>query len=156
MIFSNIEDVQEFTVNLISSLEDALEMAEDSPAFVGGIFEELAENAEFDVYDRYAEDILNPVGRERLNVLMHRNDAVLTFQSAGHGFKDAVKYVLPKVLLGPIYHCFTYFDVIKALIGVSEDDGDRESLEQANGVLHQLKVQVEDKLNRTKLKRKPW
>ena len=43
MIFSNIEDVQEFTVNLISSLEDALEMAEDTPPLVGGIFEELAE-----------------------------------------------------------------------------------------------------------------
>ena len=35
------------------------------------------------------------------------------FQKYGSGFKDAMKYVLPKLLLGPIYHCRDYFQVIK-------------------------------------------
>ena len=44
VIFSNILDVEEFTSNIINSLEDALEMAEENPLpNVGGIFEELAE-----------------------------------------------------------------------------------------------------------------
>ena len=43
VIFSNIIEVQECAVYLISSLEDALEMAEDAPPRVGEIFEEFAE-----------------------------------------------------------------------------------------------------------------
>ena len=31
----------------------------------------------------------------------------------GHGFRDAMKYVLPKLLMGPVYHCLHYFEVIK-------------------------------------------
>ena len=69
--------------------------------------------AEFDVYEKYADDMLKPNGRQRLNTLLQRNDVGLTFQSKGHGFKDAVKYVLPKLLLGPIYHCLHYFEMIK-------------------------------------------
>ena len=26
---------------------------------------------------------------------------------------EAVKYVLPKLLMGPVYHCLQYFEVIK-------------------------------------------
>ena len=69
--------------------------------------------AKFDVYEKYADDMLRPNRRQHLNTLLQRNDASLTFQSAGHGFKDAVKYILPKLLLGPIYHCLHFFDVIK-------------------------------------------
>ena len=39
--------------------------------------------------------------------------SVFIFQNYGSGFKDAMKYVLPKLLLGPIYHCLHYFEVIK-------------------------------------------
>ncbi|UYV82945.1 SOS1 [Cordylochernes scorpioides] len=36
-------------------------------------------------------------------------------QTAGHGFFLAVKYVLPKLILAPIYHCSYYFDCLKYL-----------------------------------------
>ena len=55
-IFFNIDDIFEFSVNFLGSIEDALEVAEDScPTAVGSCFEELAECAEFDVYEKYAE-----------------------------------------------------------------------------------------------------
>lgn len=76
-IFSNIEEIYELTVTLLGSLEDTLEVAEEpqeaqpinsSAPPVGSCFEELAEAAEFDVYDRYAKDVLSFACRETLQV----------------------------------------------------------------------------------------
>ena len=71
-IFSNIEEIYELTVTLLGSLEDTLEMAEEphqaAAPPVGSCFEELAEAAEFDVYDRYAKDVLSATCRETLQV----------------------------------------------------------------------------------------
>jgi len=38
------------------------------------------------------------------------------FQAKGPGFKEAVQYCLPKLLMMPIYHCLHYFDLIKVTI----------------------------------------
>lgn len=76
-IFSNIEEIYELTVTLLGSLEDTLEVAEEpqeaqpinsSAPPVGLCFEELAEAAEFDVYDRYAKDVLSSTCRDTLQV----------------------------------------------------------------------------------------
>ncbi len=71
VIFSNISDVTELTVTLISSLEDTLEMTEENytPA-IGPCFEELAEAEEFDVYEKYARDTLSPTCRRTLETLL--------------------------------------------------------------------------------------
>ena len=91
MIFSNIIDVYEFTVRLLSSLEDTIEMTvDDSKPLVGGCFEELAEGAEFDVYEKYADDMLKPNGRERLNTLLQRSDVVRTFTVSTHHRRRAL------------------------------------------------------------------
>jgi len=37
----------------------------------------------------------------------------LLFQSIGEGFKEAVQYVLPRLLLAPVYHCLHYFELLK-------------------------------------------
>ena len=81
-IFSNINDITELTITLIGSLEDTLEMAEDGQVIlfvswsyliltkyfqvmtaIGSCFEELAEAEEFDVYEKFARDVLNPESR---------------------------------------------------------------------------------------------
>lgn len=144
IVFSNILDIHEFTVTLLGSIEDAIEMTEENhtPA-VGWCFEELAEAAEFDVYEKYAHDILGSFSRDKLYQLLQRSDVCDPLQTAGHGFKSAVKYVLPKLQLGPIHHCFQYFDYIKMFRKLSSSQSDKESLEQAEGLLKPLQVDIE-------------
>ena len=70
-IFSNITDVTELTVNLISSLEDTLEMTEEGNVpIIGPCFEELAEAEEFDVYVKYTRDILSQNSKSTLESLL--------------------------------------------------------------------------------------
>ena len=70
-IFSNINDLIELTLTLIGSLEDNLEMAEEGKApAVGTCFEELAEAEDFDVYENYARDILDPRCQRTLEGLL--------------------------------------------------------------------------------------
>ena len=108
---------------------------EGDVALIGACFEELAEAEEFAVYDKYAGDILGMhshhlfflyvlrsvfnagcnLRQKLLNSLPNQIvwDAV---RSCGKGFREAVKFYLPKLLLGPIYHCFQYFNSIKVRI----------------------------------------
>lgn len=113
-IFSNISEITELTVTLISSLEDTLEMTEEGhvPA-IGPCFEELAEAQEFDVYDKYTRDILAPTSRKTLERLVPKQICSDALRPCGKGFREAIKFCLPKLLLGPIYHCFHYFNYIE-------------------------------------------
>ncbi|ELT95072.1 hypothetical protein CAPTEDRAFT_226962 [Capitella teleta] len=156
VIFGDILDVHELSANLLSSLEDTVEATEEQQVpWIGTCFEELIEGAEFDVYERYTENLLRPNSTDRLNTLLQRNDVIRTCQSQGRGFKESIKYVLPKLLLGPIYHFLHYFDVIRALIDTSGDEEDLECLKQAQGILSLPKVNIERNLSSVGLKKKP-
>ncbi|KAG1658477.1 Son of sevenless 2 [Nymphon striatum] len=113
------------------------------------------ENVELDVYAVYAEEIVRPESRERLNALLLHPDVKHTLQSTGPGFMLAVKYVLPKLLLGPVYHCFQYFEYIKLLLKLAPTDEDRESLQQAEGTLKALQKDLEKLCAGTLPKRVP-
>ncbi|KAL4237772.1 Son of sevenless 1 [Mactra antiquata] len=156
-IFSNILDIYQFTAKILSSVEEQVEVAaENETPTVGICFQDIAEGEEFTVYMRYVDDMMAPHGKDRLNTLIQRDDFKTTLQSYGSGFKDAIKYVLPKLLLGPIYHCLHYFEVIKALIATSPNEEDSECLEQANGLLAPLKYMMENKFSGNAAKKKPW
>ncbi|XP_018355699.1 PREDICTED: protein son of sevenless isoform X2 [Trachymyrmex septentrionalis] len=142
-LFSNITDIYEVTMTLLGSLEDIMEITEEKQTpTVSSCFEELAEAAEFDVYIRYAKDINSSASREVLTNLLSRPEASTALRAAGHGFKEAVKYYLPKLLLQPIWHCFLYFDYIKVLHKRTSNTEDSETLEQVQGLLRPLQMEL--------------
>ncbi|KAH8400546.1 hypothetical protein KR222_006184 [Zaprionus bogoriensis] len=142
-IFSNIIDIYEVTVTLLGSLEDVIEMSQEQNApCVASCFEELAEAEEFDVYKKYAHDVTSQAARDALNNLLANPNAP-SLMSAGHGFREAVKYYLPKLLLVPICHAFLYFDYIKHLMDLSTSQDDIESFAQVQGLLHPLHCDLE-------------
>uniref|UniRef100_A0A182IPD6 Guanine nucleotide exchange factor for ras-like small gtpase n=1 Tax=Anopheles atroparvus TaxID=41427 RepID=A0A182IPD6_ANOAO len=144
LIFSNIIDIYEVSVTLLGSLEDVIEMSqEQTPPCIGSCFEELAEAAEFDVYAKYAKDITSVSAKEALANLLSRPEVASSLMSAGHGFKEAVKFYLPKLLLGPIGHAQLYLDYIKVLLQLSPSQEDKESFEQVQGLLKPLQCELQ-------------
>lgn len=158
MLFSNIKDITECGANLLSSIEDQMEIAEENEVPTVGIsFVEMAEEEEFFVYEKYMTDMVSPDGRELLDKLLQQ-PTVLEHLKNNHGYNfiDVIKYVLPKLLLGPIYHLLHYFDVMKVLQDFSPNDEDKEFLGQALGLMVNLKTSLEKKFGNSLCKRRPW
>ncbi|XP_072383056.1 protein son of sevenless [Diabrotica undecimpunctata] len=139
-IFSNIMDIYELTYTLSGSLEDVREMAQEKMPYIGSCFEELAEAAEFDVYIKYARDVTSPSCRETLNTLLTRPEVQSSLNTAGQGMPLALRYYLPALLMGPIWHCFSYLDYITILKGLTPSTEDRETLAQVEGLLKPLQI----------------
>nr|XP_040574852.1 protein son of sevenless-like isoform X1 [Lepeophtheirus salmonis] len=142
-IFSNITDITELTMTLTGSLEDTLEMTEEgNVSAVGSCFEELAEAEEFDVYDKYSTDVLSESCRSTLDSLVSKPEVCEALLSSGHGFREAVKFYLPKLLLGPVYHCFHYFIYIEQLMKLTPSKEERDILKQVTAMLSPLHMKL--------------
>ncbi|CAH0761708.1 unnamed protein product [Diatraea saccharalis] len=140
LIFGNIVDIYELTVTLLGNLEDAIEMSQDSPTpYIGSCFEELAEVEEFRAYVRYANIVTRKESRDALQNIV--DDPVLSerLDTAGHGFRLAVKYYLPRLLLAPVAHVFLYHTYVLALLQIAPASDDRESFKQVECNLHPIK-----------------
>ncbi|XP_052041702.1 son of sevenless homolog 2 isoform X3 [Apodemus sylvaticus] len=139
-IFSNISDIHELTVKLLGLIEDTVEMTDESSPhpLAGSCFEDLAEEQAFDPYETLSQDILAPEFNDYFSKLMARPAVALHFQSIADGFKEAVRYVLPRLMLVPVYHCWHYFELLKQLKACSEEQEDRECLNQAITALMNL------------------
>ena len=77
---------------------------------------DLAEAMEFDVYVNYAKDILSSNFKQTFDGLLSRSDVLDACRLAGLGYKNALKYYLPMLLQGPIYHCFHYRKYIEVIL----------------------------------------
>ncbi|XP_003375279.1 protein son of sevenless [Trichinella spiralis] len=164
-IFSNISEIQEFTSKFLGFLEDTVEMCrEPEIPFVGNCFLEMAEGAEFEVYEKYVKDILNPSCLRTLNVVLQKPTTIVYLnninvwffetQSQGNGFRLAVKYLLPKLLLGPVFHCLKYFEYLPVLIKLSACENDKYDLVQTESLLMLLKSRLEQKCSSLLKKKK--
>ncbi|KAM9314098.1 son of sevenless homolog 1 isoform 2-T2 [Pholidichthys leucotaenia] len=144
-IFSRIVDIHEVTMKLLGLIEDTVEMTDDgSPhPLVGSCFEDLAEELAFDPYETYAQDVLRPGFHEHFLSQVSKPGASFHLQSICEGFKEAVQYVLPRLLLTPVYHCLHLFDVLKQLEEKSQDQEDKECLNQAITALLNLQSSME-------------
>ncbi|KFD70593.1 hypothetical protein M514_09795 [Trichuris suis] len=164
-IFSNISDIYECTSKFLSFLEDTVEMYRDPDVpFIGNCFLEMAEGAEFEVYEKYMNDVLNPRCQEVLDNALRQPTVVqhlevgdicylllvwlladTTFQAQGNGYYLAVKHLLPKLLLRPVYHCLKYFEFLPVLIKLASCDEDKYDLVQTESLLMPLKSRLEFK-----------
>jgi son of sevenless len=70
------------------------------------------------VYRRYAKDLTNSRCKEALANLLAKPEVFDALPSAGHGFREAVKYYMPKLLLGPVWHCFLYFEYFQVIVSL--------------------------------------
>ncbi|XP_068110285.1 son of sevenless homolog 2 isoform X1 [Hyperolius riggenbachi] len=157
IIFSNILDIHEITVKLLGLIEDTVEMTDESSPhpLVGSCFEDLAEEQAFDPYETLSQDILAIQFQEQFNNLMAKSTVALHFQSISDGFKEAVRYVLPRLMLVPVYHCLHYFELLELLQERSEDQEDRECLKQAITALLNLRCSMERIYNKHSPRRRP-
>ncbi|XP_073340076.1 son of sevenless homolog 1-like isoform X2 [Pagrus major] len=155
-IFSRIVDIHEVTVKLLGLIEDTVEMTDEgSPhPLVGSCFEDLAEELAFDPYETYAQDILRSGFHEHFLGQVSKPGAAFHLQSICEGFKEAVQYVLPRLLLTPVYHCLHLFEILKQLEEKSEDEEDKECLKQAITALLNLQSSMERICSRSLAKRR--
>lgn len=148
-IFSNIYDILDFAVSFLGSLEDAVEVAEENcQPFIGACFEETAENAEFNSFIKYANDVCDSACKDCIHRLLAMPHISSSLSKNGQNFLLSLKYVLPKLLLGPVYHCFSYFEYIKALKDLTKDEEDKEAFEQSEGLLQTLKSFLDQTVKR--------
>uniref|UniRef100_A0A8C8EK44 Son of sevenless homolog 2 (Drosophila) n=1 Tax=Oncorhynchus tshawytscha TaxID=74940 RepID=A0A8C8EK44_ONCTS len=76
-------------------------------------------------------------------------------ESIAEGFKEAVQYVLPQLMMVPVYHCLHYFELLQQLQEHSEEQDDRECLKQAITALLNLQCSVERIYTKHLPRRKP-
>lgn len=141
---------------------------------IGSVFQDFAEDQEFDVYEIFASDIIgnhalqqhqhnnnNNYGAKNnlnqflsgynwstspsnqvLQELLADNTISKPLATAGKGFLQQIKYILPKLLMGIIYHCYTYFNYISILKSLSPSEEDRESFSVVEGLLKPLELKL--------------
>lgn len=137
-IFANIREIHDFEREFLYMLDEAREINTRKPQ-VGFIFEDMALEEKFEVYNEYAVNFENSK-RELANLT--RNQQFLAYLD-GRGLKEAAIYVLPKLLIEPLYQIFHYFDLLKVLLKCTESaDLDHSALRQAQVTLMPLEEEL--------------
>ncbi|CAK8692407.1 unnamed protein product [Clavelina lepadiformis] len=146
IIFGNIEDIAEMSTKLIVMLEEAAEMTDESNPvpLIGNCFEELAEECSFELYSDYAQNITKETWDSQFRAILRQTavNSVLKAEKA-EGFRDMVTYVLPHLLVAPIYHGLNYFDQIQVLQRTTSDEEDKDCFCQTVSAISPIKLVIE-------------
>ena len=125
-IFSNINSIIALTLQVIQTMEDALDAKEsDSVPVVSHFFTDIAETMMFDDYIKFAEDILSDNFKIEFKNVLSRSDV-----------SNDVKYYLPMLLQEPIYHCFHYHKYITSLMNATTLLDEKSSFKQVLSMLN--------------------
>lgn len=153
-IFCNLVDIHEMTVQFFGMIEYAFDVTDEGKEpLIGDCFGELVEAAEFDSYDVYADSQLEHDGGTcgAIREILQNKKVVDFFKEKG--LLDVFKYILPKLLYGPIYHFADYFEYINLLMCTSPDGEDREEFDMSLSALRGLQLKIEKMMSLPPLKR---
>ncbi|KAJ4939108.1 hypothetical protein JOQ06_028569 [Pogonophryne albipinna] len=92
-------------------------------------YKNVATELAFDPYESYAQDVLRSGFHDHFLSQVSKPGAASHLQSICEGFKEAVQYVLPRLLLTPIYHCLHLFEILKVSPAPDPDPQDEEEEE---------------------------
>ena len=157
-IFGNMNDVYDCALKLNELLDDAVSNQQHSTRqqqehdnlnqvlLVGQQFWELAEGAEFDVYFQLAQTVTN-YSNLKTNMQRLLNDASFcdSLQTNAPGLVQLGKYLLPKLLLAPIYYFLYLNETINTLEQLSFNDDDKTFLSDTLDTLKPTVFFLKDK-----------
>ena len=151
-IFSNINDIYECALRLSDLLEETFssvtssnEQQPQQQILVGQYFWELAEGDEFAVYLKYALSVTSYSQVTNSIKLIINNPQTSKFlRDTNSGLPEISKYLLPKLLLGSIYHILYIYETVEYLLQISVDDEDKCLLNDTLDTLKTIKYKLSE------------
>ncbi|RNA00409.1 son of sevenless -like protein [Brachionus plicatilis] len=154
-IFGNINDVYDCALRLSELLDDAVSTQQtarqeheslNQPLLVGHQFWELAEGAEFDVYKTFADTVTDYSAlRSSMQKLFAEAAFCKQLDLSAPGLLQIGKYLLPKLLLGPVYYFLYLNETIGVLQQLSFNEDDRAFLGDTLDTLKPAVFSLKDK-----------
>lgn len=110
---------------------------------VGQQFWDLAEGEEFSVYTKFAKCVSNfPQFNKYVALILGNPNAVRLLQQYNSGLVEISKYLLPKLLLGSIYHVLYLTETVDYLHHCATDDEDKACLKVTLDTLKKIRYEL--------------
>jgi hypothetical protein len=154
-IFGNINDVYELALRLTDSLDDAFSSVNAgnlatiqtfAPVLVGEQFWDFAGGNEFDVYDKFASIVTKYSNTSfYLKAILNNPSSIKFLTKINPCIVDISKYLLPKLLLSPIYHFLYLYETVECLYHLSFEEEDKDLLKSTLDTLKSVKYDLNEK-----------
>jgi hypothetical protein len=157
-IFGNINEVYEVSLKLTDLIDESLSSSssqlnvkyssgskQQQTVFIGQQFWELAEGAEFNVYSKYSQTVTNYESlRLNLNQVLGNPSINRALRLTNPGLADTSKYLLPRLLVGALYHILYLYETIEYLASLATDHEDKTFLNDTLDTLKPIKFKLEE------------